>query len=66
MTAGLGLFDTDLLSELACKAGFTLACCRDLFVHHFGSRTFRIGRPLLNPVRPKLPYVTRQDGRAQP
>ena len=36
----LSLFDTDILSVKARQAGFTLACCRDLFVHHFGTRTF--------------------------
>jgi len=37
---GLGLFDDDDLAERARRAGFTLAVTRDLFVHHFGSRTF--------------------------
>jgi O-antigen biosynthesis protein len=41
----LALFDTDLLSAKARQAGFTLACCRDLFVHHFGTRTFAHGAP---------------------
>jgi GT2 family glycosyltransferase len=41
----LALFDTDLLSARARQAGFTLACCRDLFVHHFGTRTFAHGAP---------------------
>jgi GT2 family glycosyltransferase len=36
----LSLFDTDILSAKAREAGFTLACCRDLYVHHFGTRTF--------------------------
>ncbi len=36
----LSLFDTDILSAKAREAGFTLAVCRDLFVHHFGTRTF--------------------------
>ena len=45
--AGLGLFDTDVLSARARQAGFTLACCKDLFVHHFGSRTFAHGGPLV-------------------
>jgi GT2 family glycosyltransferase len=40
---GLGLFDTDVLSLKAKGAGFTLAVCRDLFVHHFGTRTFAHG-----------------------
>jgi O-antigen biosynthesis protein len=42
---GLGLFDTDILSVKAREAGFTLACCRDLFIHHFGTRTFSHGAP---------------------
>jgi O-antigen biosynthesis protein len=41
----LALFDTDVLSSKARQAGFTLACCRDLFVHHFGTRTFAQGAP---------------------
>jgi GT2 family glycosyltransferase len=41
----LGLFDTDLLSAKARQAGFSLACCLDLFVHHFGTRTFAHGAP---------------------
>ena len=41
----LGLFDTDILSVKARQAGFTLAVCRDLFVHHFGTRTFAHGAP---------------------
>lgn len=39
----LSLFDTDILSSKARQAGFTLACCRDLFIHHFGTRTFAHG-----------------------
>jgi GT2 family glycosyltransferase len=41
----LGLFDTDILSAKAREAGFTLAVCRDLFIHHFGTRTFAHGAP---------------------
>jgi GT2 family glycosyltransferase len=41
----LSLFDTDRLSAKARLAGFTLACCKDLFVHHFGTRTFAHGAP---------------------
>jgi GT2 family glycosyltransferase len=41
----LSLFDTDILSTKARQAGFTLAVCRDLFVHHFGTRTFSAGAP---------------------
>src|SRR5262249_50512224 len=40
-----GLFDTDLLSIKARQAGYTLGLCLDLFVHHFGSRTFAHGAP---------------------
>jgi GT2 family glycosyltransferase len=36
----LSLFDSDILSAKAQQAGFSLAVCRDLFVHHFGTRTF--------------------------
>jgi O-antigen biosynthesis protein len=41
----LSLFETDILSAKARQAGFTLACCRDLFIHHFGTRTFAHGAP---------------------
>lgn len=41
----LGLFDSDIVSNKARQAGFTLACCRDLFIHHFGARTFAHGAP---------------------
>jgi glycosyltransferase involved in cell wall biosynthesis len=37
---GLGLFDDDDLAERARRAGFTLAVAHDLFIHHFGGRTF--------------------------
>jgi GT2 family glycosyltransferase len=37
---GMGLFDDDDLAMRARRAGFELAVARDLFVHHFGSRTF--------------------------
>ena len=37
---GLGLFDDGDLAERARRAGFELAVAHDLFVHHFGSRTF--------------------------
>jgi GT2 family glycosyltransferase len=40
----LSLFDSDILSAKAQQAGFSLAVCRDLFVHHFGTRTFAHGR----------------------
>jgi GT2 family glycosyltransferase len=35
---GLKLFDTDALCLKARQAGYTLACCRDVFIHNFGSR----------------------------
>jgi GT2 family glycosyltransferase len=44
----LGLFDTDILSAKARQAGFAVVCCRDLFVHHFGTRTFAHGAPHAN------------------
>jgi GT2 family glycosyltransferase len=47
----LALFDTDLLCQKARQAGFTLACCKDLFVHHFGTRTFAHGAPMLDGER---------------
>ncbi len=37
---GLGLFDDDDLAVRARRGGFELAVAKDLFVHHFGSRTF--------------------------
>jgi GT2 family glycosyltransferase len=37
---GLGFFDDDDLAERARRAGFALAVAHDVFVHHFGSRTF--------------------------
>jgi O-antigen biosynthesis protein len=37
---GIGFFDDDDLAERARRAGFELAVTHDLFVHHFGSRTF--------------------------
>jgi GT2 family glycosyltransferase len=42
-SSDLGLFDTDILSAKAREAGFMLAVCRDLFIHHFGTRTFAHG-----------------------
>ncbi len=47
----LGLFDTDILSVKARQVGYSMAVCRDLFIHHFGSRTFAHGAPE-NPERP--------------
>jgi GT2 family glycosyltransferase len=41
----LGLFDTDILSAKARQEGFNAIVARDLFVHHFGTRTFAHGAP---------------------
>jgi GT2 family glycosyltransferase len=41
----LGLFDTDILSAKARQEGFVAVVARDLFVHHFGTRTFAHGAP---------------------
>ena len=41
----LALFDTDSLCAKARQAGFQLAVCKDLFVHHFGTRIFAHGAP---------------------
>ncbi|MBX9677748.1 MAG: glycosyltransferase [Gemmataceae bacterium] len=41
----LSLFDSDIVSAKAREAGFTLGVCRDLFIHHFGTRTFAHGAP---------------------
>jgi GT2 family glycosyltransferase len=48
----LSLFDTDILSSKARQAGFTLVSCRDLFIHHFGTRTFAHGAPAAKPGQP--------------
>jgi O-antigen biosynthesis protein len=48
----LSLFDTDILSSKAKQVGYSLAVCRDLFVHHFGTRTFAHGLPV-NGNKPK-------------
>lgn len=47
----LNLFDSDILSAKTKQAGYTLACCRDLFIHHFGTRTFAHGAPNSNELR---------------
>jgi O-antigen biosynthesis protein len=41
----LSLFDTDIAGKKARQEGFKLVVCRDLFVHHFGTRTFAHGAP---------------------
>jgi len=50
----LGLFDTDILSVKARQLGYNLAVCRDLFIHHFGTRTFAHGAPAANGVTGNL------------
>jgi GT2 family glycosyltransferase len=37
-SAAQGIFDADALSARVRQAGYHLVCCRDLFIHHFGSR----------------------------
>jgi hypothetical protein len=34
-----------ILSARARQPGYMLACCRDLYIHHFGSRIFAQGAP---------------------
>jgi len=41
----LSLFDTDILGAKAQQEGFALVRCSDLFIHHFGTRTFAHGAP---------------------
>jgi hypothetical protein len=41
----LSLFDTDIVSAKARQEGFTAVVCRDMFIHHFGTRTFAHGAP---------------------
>jgi GT2 family glycosyltransferase len=38
-SAPLRFFDPEALSRRVLEAGFRLACCRDLFVHSFGTRS---------------------------
>ena len=38
---GLGFFDDDDLSVRARQAGFVLLLAEDVFIHHFGNRTFQ-------------------------
>jgi len=40
MSTPFGAIDGDLLSAAVREAGYRLVCCRDLFLHHFGSRLF--------------------------
>jgi GT2 family glycosyltransferase len=42
----LSLFDTDILGSKVQEAGFSLVRASDLFVHHFGTRTFAQGAPV--------------------
>jgi len=43
--SGLNVFDTDTLCLKVRQAGYVLACCQDLFVHHFGSRMIYTAQP---------------------
>jgi O-antigen biosynthesis protein len=43
----LSLFDSDILSSKARQAGYTLVRCSDVFIHHFGTRTFAHGAPTI-------------------
>lgn len=36
--ADRGIFDADALGRRVRQAGYRLVCCRDLYIHHFGSR----------------------------
>ena len=37
---------------LARQEGYKLVVCRDLFIHHFGTRTFAHGAPVAQDGRP--------------
>jgi GT2 family glycosyltransferase len=39
------LFDTNIVSAKARQAGFQCVVCRDMYIHHFGTRTFSHGAP---------------------
>jgi hypothetical protein len=41
----LSPFDTDIAGKKARQEGFSLVVCCDLFIHHFGTRTFAHGAP---------------------
>jgi GT2 family glycosyltransferase len=43
----LSLFDTDIAGKKARQEGYKLVVCRDLFIHHFGTRTFAHGAPAI-------------------
>jgi hypothetical protein len=55
-----GAIDGDLFSEQVRKAGYRLVCCRDLFLHHFGSRLFAALR--VDPVVAKNGVTTGSTG----
>jgi hypothetical protein len=48
-SAPLQFFDSEAMSRRVKEAGFRLACCRDLFVHSFGSRGFETQTPIQRP-----------------
>ena len=48
MPAAASTWDTSWMAKVRAKAraaGFTLSVCRDLFIHHFGARTFAKSAP---------------------
>ena len=45
--ADLSVFDKGALSAKARQLGYTLAICRDLFVHHFGTMNFAQAAPAM-------------------
>jgi hypothetical protein len=57
LESALGLFNTDVLTLKAEGAGCTLAVCRYVFVHHFGTRTFAHGS-----ANPPPPLPQRRNG----
>lgn len=38
---GIGMFEDDDYSRRIEKAGYGIACCEDIFIHHFGSVSFK-------------------------
>ncbi|MBI3409194.1 MAG: glycosyltransferase family 2 protein [Planctomycetes bacterium] len=54
----LSLFDTDILSSKARQAGYMIGCCRDLFIHHFGTRTFAHGAPQADSQKERAAVTT--------
>ena len=59
---GIGIFDDDDLAERARRAGFELAVAHDLFVHHFGSRTFGATGSMPRSCSMRMPGDSRTSG----